>query len=181
MHPESGIWVYDRKAMSTRVVYFSVYGNCRFVAEELAKRLDTEAVELVEAGGPRKGLGIVWGVFKARRNKGSRLAGDPWSHIRDVETVWLVTPIWASRATPAANAFLDGAHLAGKTVHLVTLQADPAGQGSDEVHGQLADRVEGAGGRVGKTIALHSARPGVFAGEGPLVSQLAELARRSGE
>jgi hypothetical protein len=175
------MWVYDRRTMSSKVVYYSVYGNCRFVAGDLARRLDTEAIELVEARGPRKGLGIFWGVMKALRNKGSRLAGDPWSHVRDVDTVWLVTPIWASRATPAANAFLDGAHLAGKTVNLITLQADPEGNDCDRVHGQLGDRVVRAGGRVGKAIPLHSARPGVFAGESSLTRQVEKTTQAGDE
>ncbi|MFP4432513.1 MAG: flavodoxin family protein [Spirochaetota bacterium] len=167
--------------MSSKVVYYSIYGNCRFVAEELAGRLDTEAIELVEARGPRKGLGILWGVMKALRNKGSRLAGNPWNHIRDVDTVWLVTPIWASRATPAANAFLDGAHLAGKTVNLITLQADPEGKDSDRVHGQLSDRVAKAGGKVGKAIPLHSAGPGDFAGETSLTRQVERITKARNE
>ncbi len=163
--------------MQTIVFYYSVYGNSRCVAEELAKRLGTEAIELVEARRPRRGLGIALGVVKALGNGKSRLAGDPWSHARDVETVWLVTPIWASRPTPAANAFLGNAHLAGKTVNLVTLQADPEGEGSERVHEQLKDRVVRAGGKVGKAVALHSASPGVFAGEEALVPQVDELIR----
>ena len=163
--------------MSSLVVYYSVYGNCRFAAEELARRLDAETLELVERRGPRKGLGILFGALKAIRNKPSRLAGDPWSHLRDVDTLWLISPIWASSATPAALSFLEGAHLAGKTVNVVTLQADPSGEGSERAHSALQQRITDAGGSVGRMVALHSDRPGSFAGEAEIRPQIEELVK----
>lgn len=163
--------------MSSVVVYYSLYGNCRFAAEELGRNLGAETVELVERRGPRKGLGVLFGALKAIRNKPSKLAGDPWSHIRDADTVWLISPIWASSATPAALSFLQGAHLAGKTVNVVTLQADPSGEGSERAHSALQQRITEAGGSVGRLVALHSDRPGSFAGEAEIRPQVEELAK----
>lgn len=161
--------------MSISVVYFSRYGNARFVAQAIAGRLEAELVELAETRQRKGVIGFLVRGLQASSGKSSELVGTPWEEVRGRDTLYLVTPIWAGNCTPAMNAFLDRADLTGALTHAVTLQADPDKKGSDRVHKYIHRRVEECGGRAGNAFGLHSAAPGDFAGEEHLRKQVASI------
>ncbi len=77
----------------------------------------------------------------------------------------LAAPIWAGNGNPAMNGFLDQADLRGKTVHILTVQADPDHGSSKAVLDHYRRRVVEAGGTVGGTRAITGASPGKTAEE----------------
>jgi hypothetical protein len=161
--------------MGTVIVFFSKSGNTRFAAQELAKRLDAEAVELKERGA-RKGIfGFLSGGFQSVSGKASELTDSPWNELSGHDTVYLMTPIWAGNTTPAMNGFLVKADLRGKTVHGITFQADPDGRGSEKAHDHMKRRIQDRGGTPGNFYALHSANPGKFAGPEKLLEQISQI------
>ncbi len=161
--------------MSRAVVYYSLYGNTKYIGESLARHTGAQAVELREEGSRKGVLGFVRSGFQAKTKKRSALVGEPWNRIADCDTVFLVTPIWASSGTPAMNAFLDHADFAGKTVHIVTVQADPKGAGSEKVHNSIAERVQSRGGTVEKRHSLTGSAPGKYAGDQVLDEQISRI------
>jgi hypothetical protein len=161
--------------MATAIVFYSRSENTRYAAEQLAKKLDARIVELQEPGSRRGVFGFLKSGFQAATTGTAELVGEPWSDIGPYDTLFLLTPIWASNGTPAMNTFLANADLHGKRVTVVTFQADPALGGSDKVHNSIRQRVEDRGGSVDRCVALHSAPPGKFAGEEHLSAQLAKL------
>lgn len=161
--------------MTPGIVYYSLSGNCRFVAGQLAERLGAPAVELVERKQRREGIGFAAAAIGAVTGARSRLAGDPWIASESFDPIYLVTPIWGSNPTPAANAFLAQAELKGRTVHLVTGQADEKGAGREKALARLRQGVERAGGVVGRDWHVHTAMPGAFAGEDKLAGRVQEI------
>jgi len=144
------------------IVYFSRNGSTRLAAEILAGRLGAKLVELKE----RKALrNFLVSGFRAVTKKHSKLLGDPWKEIEDRDVLVLAAPIWAGNANPAMNGFLDKAVLTEKTVYLLTMQADPGHEKSDEVQEHYTDRVKAAGGSVAGSLALTGASPGKTAKE----------------
>lgn len=162
--------------MSTAaIVYYSLTGNTKHAAEVLAEQIEAILVRLEDETSRRGPFGFLKSGLQARLERSARLTGDPWQRIEACEPVYLMTPLWASRSTPAMNAFIGNADFAGKSVRIVTFQADPKVTGSSTALAALSRRVEARGGRVDQTYALHSAPPGRFAGASHLSDQISQL------
>lgn len=161
--------------MATAIVFYSRSNNTRYAAEQLAKKLDARTIELEEPGNRKGVFGFIKSGFQAASTGTTKILGEPWKEIGPYDTLYLLTPIWASNGTPAMNTFLANAELHGKQVTVVTFQADPGLGGSDKVHDSISRRVVARGGTVERCVALHSATPGKFAGEEHLSAQLSRL------
>jgi flavodoxin len=108
------------------VVYYSLDGSTRFVAQAIAEETGADLLELqprrpMPAGGLRYALGGMQAVFGARPAL-QALNRDP----DEYDLVFIGTPIWASRMTPAVRSFLLQANLKGKKVALFcTFRGNP--------------------------------------------------------
>jgi flavodoxin len=160
---------------STAIVYYSLSGNTKYAAEALAEQIDAVLIRLDDKTSRRGVIGFLRNGLQARLEKSTKLSGRPWEKIESCDTVYVMTPLWANRPTPAMNAFIDHANLNGKTVKIVTFQGDPTATGSGAAIEALAKRVEMRGGTVDQTFALHSAPPGRFAGDSHLSGQVSRL------
>jgi hypothetical protein len=161
--------------MATAIVFYSRSDNTRYAAGHLAEKLGAKSIELAEPGNRTGILGFLKSGFQAATSGTTQLVGQPWKEIEEYDTVYLLTPIWASNGTPAMNTFLANVELHGKRITVVTFQADPGLGGSEKVHESISRRVADKGGSVDRCVALHSAPPGKFAGEEHLKAQLAKL------
>jgi hypothetical protein len=144
------------------VVFFSRDGSTKIAAAILAERIGADLVELEE---PDARHGFLRSGFRAKTGKHATLAGDPWAAVSGCSTIVLAAPIWAGSGNPVMNGFLDKADLSGKTVHILTLQADPKLGSSQDVLAHYRRRVEQAGGTVASTRAIAGASPGRTAQE----------------
>jgi hypothetical protein len=162
--------------MKTCVVYYSRSGNCRYLAGELANKVQSDTlVELVEKENRKGFFGFMKSGFQGVTGKASRLEGDPWGETGACDRIYLVGPIWAGNTCPAVNAFLAKADLADKEVVAITLQADQKMEKAGVVFDGVRRRVEQAGGKLAASHALHSAHPGRFAGNEKLLTELEKV------
>ncbi len=115
--------------MKTAVVYYSLQGNIRYVAEKTAGELGADLIELVPVKAyPDKGMiKFIWGgsavTFK-RKPKLEPYHFDP----ADYELVILATPVWAGTFTPPLRTFLEDNDLTGKKIAVIVSSAggDPS-------------------------------------------------------
>jgi hypothetical protein len=158
--------------MSLGVVFYSRSNNTRTGAEYLAGKLGAEIIELTEAKG-RKGLaGFIRSGYQAVSGKTSELMGDPWEKTEKHSDLYLMTPIWGGKTTPAMNTFLQNAVFEGKKVTVITFQADEKGAGTKVVYDSIRQIVESGGGTFLGGYAMHSAAPGRYAGKEYLEKQI---------
>ena len=161
--------------MSIGVIYYSRDNSTKQAAEMLGEKLKAKILELKEKTS-RKGIfGFLSGGFQAVRGKSSKLVDTPWDEISQFETLYLMTPVWAGKGTPAMNTFLENADLSGKKIVIVTIQADPNFGGSDKTHEYLRTRAEDKNGTVEKCYAFHGAAPGKAADVEYLRNQLQKI------
>jgi flavodoxin len=153
--------------MQTAVVFFSRDNNTRTGAKLIAARTGAKLVDLKE----EKTGNVIQAVFKMS----SRLSGSPWEDIRQARRVYLMTPIWGSRSTPAVNAFVKAADFRDKEVRIVTFQASPDLKGSGSVHAFLKKRVQAKAGTVSKCYAFVGAAPGKCLEEAEIERQIAKI------
>ncbi|MBW6464724.1 MAG: hypothetical protein K0B84_11170 [Firmicutes bacterium] len=161
--------------MSSAVIYYSRSNNTRTGAEYIADKKGSELIELIEAKG-RKGLtGFIKSGYQAVSGKTSQLVGDPWEKAEKHTSLYLMTPIWGGKTTPAMNAFLNKADFKGKDVTVITFQADDKGSGTEGVYSNIRQIVENGGGVFSGGYAMHSTAPGRFAGKEYIEKQLGEI------
>ena len=162
--------------MSSGIFYYSRSNNTRTGAQILAQKCNGELVELLETKGRRGMTGFLKSGFQAVTGKKSELQGEPWTRMESFDKVYLMTPIWGGKGTPAMNRLVDEADFNGKDVTVITFQSDAKGEGSKKVHDLYKARIEGSGGRFLAGIALHSALPGKFAGKEHIEAQINKIA-----
>ena len=112
--------------MRTLVVYYSRSGSTAMIAGALALAVGATMRELVDRSSR---AGLLGRVLAALAGRSARLV-DPDFDVSAYETIVLLTPVWAGRPTPAANAFLRMANVAGKKMLIVAVGASVENPGA---------------------------------------------------
>ena len=137
--------------MKNLVVYYSWTGNTEVAAKELHKLVGGELVKLEEIKERKMRIGFAGAAFSAVLGMKSRLKSVNFN-VKDYDNVFIGSPVWASRCTPAINTFLSKAGLNGKKVFLfVTLADDKI---PTKVFSFLEKKVEKRGGKVVDSISI---------------------------
>jgi len=108
--------------MKDLIIYYSWTGHTKTVASVIAAAVNGELVEIQEIKTRKKGVGFVVAAFQALCGVKSRIKEMEFTPDR-YNRIFLGTPIWAGKATPAINSFLAHYKLANKKIYLFfTLQ-----------------------------------------------------------
>jgi len=153
--------------ITSAIVYYLKDNNTRAGAKILGELTGAQVVELKEM---KKG-----NFIQALAKKGTKLIGDPWSEIKSAESIYLMSPIWASNGVPAMNAFLDKADFTNKKIIIITFQQFSDLRNSSNVHTYFRSKVEEKEGNVISCHALLGGTMGHFAGEDHIRKQIETL------
>ena len=110
--------------MKTAVVYYSMHGNVRYVAEKTARELGADLIELIPVKAyPDKGaMQFIWGGSAVTFKKKPEL--EPYKfNAADYELVIIGTPVWASNFTPPLRTFFENNDLTGKKIAAIVTSA----------------------------------------------------------
>lgn len=110
--------------MKTAIVYYSMHGNVRYVAEKVAKELGADLIELkpVKAYPDKGAMQFIWGGSAVTFKKKPDL--EPYSfNASDYDLVIIGTPVWASNFTPPLRTFFEDNDLTGKKIAVITTSA----------------------------------------------------------
>lgn len=103
--------------MKTAVVYFSLEGNTKLVAEKIAERLSADIIELkcVKAYPTGKVSKFFWGGKSV--TFGEKPALLPYDfNADDYDTVIIGSPVWASKCAPPLKTFLSENDISSKKI-----------------------------------------------------------------
>jgi len=102
--------------MKALVVYYSLTGKTKLVSEVIAEALDAMLLEIKETKPRKPGLlTYLTGGFAAVTNRGSEI--NPIDvDIKQNETIFIGSPVWASRPTPAINSFIYKTNFEGRSI-----------------------------------------------------------------
>ncbi len=103
------------------VVYYSLTGNTKLIAEEIAKSINSDILELkpvkeLDADGGSK---YFWGGYQATMKIKPKLKPFDINPL-EYDLIILGTPVWAWTYTPPIHSFLSKFDLSGKHVALWT-------------------------------------------------------------
>lgn len=115
--------------MKTLIVYYSLEGNTRFIAEAVAKCVNADILELKpEKDVPSKGfLKFVLGGKQVIFKKCPKLKTLEKS-IEDYDMIFLGSPVWAGTFTPAFNTFFSKKKIENKKVALFCCYGGQSGK-----------------------------------------------------
>ena len=103
--------------MNTAIVYFSLEGNTKYVAEKIAKSLDADIIKLIPVKEYPTGKvsKFFWGGKSATFKEIPKLEAYRFDS-KNYDLVLLGTPIWAGTFAPPLRTFIRENKLAGKKV-----------------------------------------------------------------
>ena len=125
--------------MKTAVVYYSLDGNCAFVAKELIASLDADLIRLHTLDEKqRKGLGkFFWGCGKMLSKKNPPLK--PYSfNPAAYDFIIVGAPVWAGSPAPPIRTFLAEAGIKGKKTAFFAAHAGSKGKAMEKFRALLA-------------------------------------------
>jgi flavodoxin len=126
--------------MKSIVVYFSLEGHTRFVADIIAKETGADVFELRPVKEYVKtGFGkYFWGGKSVMFNEKPKLE-TPLPDFSAYDVIYIGTPIWASSFTPPINTFLADSNLQSKKLMLFACHA---GGGAEKCFGKITARLK---------------------------------------
>jgi menaquinone-dependent protoporphyrinogen IX oxidase len=157
--------------VNTGIVYYTKTGNCQYVAEKIKEQTRGDLIVLKE----KNPGGFVKNGFRAFTDKTSELVGTPWEDVAEYDTLYLITPIWASKITPAMHAFLKKSVFTDKNVYSVTVQANKDLKNADRVIRQIENEVEKHRGHHVHCISIYADSPDKLEGRELLDRQLSDI------
>jgi flavodoxin len=96
------------------VVYYSLSGNTRFVAEKIAEQLEAELSEVLDKKYGRGRFVYLTGGLAAYRQKMTTI--DVSKSVEDYDLTIIGSPVWAGKITPAIRTFLKRNDFSNKHV-----------------------------------------------------------------
>ena len=141
--------------MKSLVVYYSLTGKTKLVAQVVAEVLNATLVDIKETK-PRKLGPLVYllGGFAAITNTGSKI--NPIDvDLRQHERIFIGSPIWASRPVPAINSFIYRTNFEGRSIiPFFTM----GGDNSQNALANITSKIEKNQGKVVGSFAVTSSR-----------------------
>lgn len=138
------------KKMKTLVVYYSYTGNTELVANTVAAEIGADTLKLEDAEKHGKLKVYFAGSFAA-------MGGKSWPIktvnvlLKDYDRVFIGAPVWAGKAAPEINAYIEQAELQGKSVVLFVTMG---GNESAKAIQDLTAKVEIKGAKVVSSFSV---------------------------
>ena len=108
--------------MKTAIVYYSMSGNTKFVADKIAEKIEADIIQIVPVKAyPDKGTKkFIWGGKSAVM--GEKPALHPYEfNVEKYDRIILGTPVWASNFAPPIRTFIkENPNIHGKKLAVFT-------------------------------------------------------------
>jgi len=139
--------------MKPLVVYYSLTGKTKLVAQVIAEALNATLVEITETK-PRKLGPLIYliGGFAALTNRGTKI--NPIDvDLKQHERIFIGSPIWGSRPAPAINSFIYRTNFEGRSIiPFFTMGGDNA----EKALANITVKIERSQGKVSGSFAIKS-------------------------
>ncbi len=139
--------------MKSLVVYYSLTGKTRLVAQAIAEALSATLLEIRERKTRKLGPFIyLVGGFGAITNRASKI--NPVDvDLKQCERIFVGSPIWGSRPVPAVNSFIYQTNLEGRNVIPFFSMG---GNTAEKALENITAKIEKSGGKVAGSFAITS-------------------------
>jgi flavodoxin len=135
------------------VVYYSLTGKTKLVAQVIAEALNATLLEIKETKPRKPGpLTYLTGGFAALMNRGSKI--NPVDvDLKQYERIFIGSPNWGSRPAPAINSFIYQTNFEGRSIiPFFTMGGDNA----EKALANITAKIEKRQGKVAGSFAITS-------------------------
>jgi len=138
--------------MKSLVVYYSLTGKTRLVAQAIAEALNATLLEIEEKRPVPMPFVYLSGSFAAFTNRGSKI--NPIDvDLKQYERIFVGSPVWAYRPAPAINSFIYKTNFEGRSViPFFTMGGDNA----EKALANITTKIERRQGKVAGSFAITS-------------------------
>lgn len=136
--------------MKTLILFYSRTRKTALVARTLAQEVNADIVEITDLNGRDGALNYLKASVDAfRENK--TLIKPETVDLADYDLIYVGSPTWASKPTPAIITLIDQCNFQGKDVILF---ASMGGSGGQKVIERMQEKIEPRGGRMIKSFLV---------------------------
>ena len=136
--------------MTDLVVYYSRTNNTKLAAQTIHDEIGADLLEIKDKKNRSGPIGYLRGGFDAFREKTTEIEYDK-VNLNDYDTVYIGTPVWASKPTPAILQFLRENNLGG--VKFITF-CTTGSSGAETTINYLNHIIVSGGGKVKKSFSI---------------------------
>ena len=138
--------------MKTLVVYYSLTGKTKLVAQVIAEALNATLLEIEERRPIPMPFVYLSGSFAALINRGSKI--NPIDvDLKQYETIFIGSPMWSYRPAPAVNSFIYQTNFEGRSIiPFFTM----GGDNSEKALANITAKIEKSQGKVVGSFAITS-------------------------
>ena len=136
--------------MKSIIIYYSRTGRTKLIAQTLAKEKNMKIVEIKDKTNRSGAIGFIKGTLDSMINNSTTI--EPVTIDLDkYDTVYIGTPVWASKITPAIKQILDNINLENKNViTFVTLNKNGAKEALNSLNSTIKDK----GGKIINSFSI---------------------------
>lgn len=127
--------------MKVAVIYFSLEGNTKYVAEKIGNEFDSDTIQLVPVKKYPTGKvsKFIWGGKSAKSKESPELEGYEFDS-NNYDLILLGTPVWAGTFAPPLRTFLKENKINSKKVAIFACSAGgPAEKCFKHIEDELVD------------------------------------------
>lgn len=132
------------------VVYYTRTNNTKEVSEIIAEEKNAQLLEVKDKKSRGGAIGFMMGGFDAIRGKETSITYDKVD-LNEFDTIYVGTPVWASKPTPAILKFIEENDFAGKNV--ITF-ATMGGSGGDSTINLMNEKIQAHNGSIKHSFSL---------------------------
>src|SRR5512136_3110048 len=143
---------YSGGGMKSLVVYYSLTGKTRLVAQTVAEALNAKLVEIQERRPIAMPFVYISGSIRAFFNWGSKIKPVDVD-LKQYDRIFVGSPMWAYRPAPAVNSFIYQSNFEGRSVvPFFTMGGDD----SEKALANITAKIEKRQGKVAGSFAITS-------------------------
>ena len=136
--------------MSDLVVYYTRTNTTKNVASIIKDELDADVLEVIDKKNRQGPIGYLRGGLDAIRSKKTSIEYED-VNFEKYDNIYIGTPVWASKITPAIKQILDNINLENKNViTFVTLNKNGAKEALNSLNSTIKDK----GGKIINSFSI---------------------------
>lgn len=136
--------------MTDLVIYYTRTNKTKTIAEEIAKEKDAQLLEVIDKTNRDGPIKFLTSAIDAMRGKKTSIEYDAVD-LSEYDTIYIGSPVWASKATPAILEFVEENDFNNtNVVSFVTLTSN----GAEKALDNLNDAIKSKGGKIIRSFSI---------------------------
>ncbi len=132
------------------VVYYSRTNNTKEVSKIIAEEKNAQILEVKDKKSRNGAVGFLMGGFDAIRGNKTSITYDK-VNLAEYDNIYIGTPVWASKPTPAILQFIEDNDFTNKNVYTFATMGGSGGSSTIKI---MNEKIKAKGGNIKRSFSL---------------------------